>query len=593
VLHAHSAAELAAAALAKGNKEAGERLYAAIKQADQLRHQVAAARGVLAADEIVLADAQETLQIGTAAAVAAQATFDAAQAAFEAAKVHSDAAAAARAATTALQAELALLEKQELRQRAEVCEGVTEDAVAAAAHQKAPKGHAAAEEEQEVDPAQAALIALIVQHTCPPDPVAWETAERITADAQKFLYPASEVRQEAMAKLQDAQAAFHAAESARNRSARDLSAKQAAEREAVAAAATALDDGATVAQDLSGRSGWTALHLGAKAGHVALCELFVERGADLEARDNYNGTTALHSASAYGHTEVVALLLRRGADPNVVLLDSDGETPLMMASAFGHVEAVAELLHGGATLNATDIHGDSALHITAKRLQVAAYHALVEAGANTELRNNDAETAGDIMAAKKLKEAIKQNDRAAAVAALSAGVSLAQKLDSYRRDALHLAAKAGYVGLCELFVERGADLDAKDSFAMTALHSASAYGHTEVVSVLTHHGADANAANHEGVSALMLAGQYGHAETMREILRGGADIDATDKKLGESALHKSAKSGRKEAVRLLLSAGCDSGLVTKDGKNVAVVLWEAPKVKASRKAEIAKLLENP
>ena len=271
---------------------------------------------------------------------------------------------------------------------------------------------------------------------------------------------------------------------------------------------------------------------------MALCELFVERGADLEARDSYNSLTALHSASSYGHTEVVALLLRRGADPDVVLRDSDGQTPLMLASAFGHVDACVELLHGGAKLDLADIYGDTALHIAAKRLQVKAYEVLVEEGASAQLFNSDGERPGDIIAAKKLKDAIKQNDRAAAIAALrTPGVTVTQKLDSYRRDALHLAAKAGYVGLCELFLEHGANLDARDKFAMTALHSASSMGHAQVVSLLTQRDADANASDQEGVTALMLAAQNGHADTMREVLRGGADIDAADKKVSMCMLH--------------------------------------------------------
>ena len=57
-------------------------------------------------------------------------------------------------------------------------------------------------------------------------------------------------------------------------------------------------------------------------------------------------------------------------------------------------------------------------------------------------------------------------------------------------------------------------------------------------------------------------------------------------------------------MALLLSAGCDTTLRTKDmggigsgklkgGRDVSQVLWGSAKVKASRKAEIAKLLEHP
>ncbi len=545
---------------------------------------------MLAADEQSFAKAAQSHAAQAATVADAQSVLDIAESTLAEAKAASDAAAHARHAIAQLQSELQPLSKQTLKQRADESECIPAEAVVAACKDECP---------------QPTLVALIVQHECPANDVAWDAADKATAEAQQAFEDAIDSRVEAVSKQQEAAAGLHAAESARNRSKRDLTTKQAAEREAVAAAANALDSGATVAQDLSGLSGWTALHLAAKAGHVALCELFVERNADLEARDSFNSLTALHSASSYGHAEVVALLLRRGADPDVVLLDSDGQTPLMLASAFGHIGACAELLHGGAKLDVVDIYGDTALHIAAKRLQMNAYAALIDAGANAQVRNNDGEVPGDIIAAKKLKEAIKQNDRAAAVTALcTPGVKPNQKLDSYRRDALHLAAKAGYVVLCELFLEHGADLGARDKFAMTALHSASAYGHTQVVSLLTQHDADANASDQDGVTALMLAAQYGHANTMREVLRGGAYIDAIDTKMGETALHKSVRWGRKEAVQLLLSAGCNSSLKTKDiggigstkgkgGKNVVQVLWDSIKVKASRKAEIAKLLEHP
>ena len=87
-----------------------------------------------------------------------------------------------------------------------------------------------------------------------------------------------------------------------------------------------------------------------------------------------------------------------------------------------------------------------------------------------------------------------------------------------------------------------------------------------------------------------------------KVLRGGADINAADNKAGETALHKSTKMGRIEAVRLLLRAGCNIALKTKGGessgkvkggKNAVQMLWDSTKIKASRKAQIADLLEHP
>lgn len=54
-------------------------------------------------------------------------------------------------------------------------------------------------------------------------------------------------------------------------------------------------------------NGNTALMLAAKNGHVDCCQLLVERGADLSAR-NRHGETSIDVALAAGHAEVVTTL---------------------------------------------------------------------------------------------------------------------------------------------------------------------------------------------------------------------------------------------------------------------------------------------
>ena len=66
-------------------------------------------------------------------------------------------------------------------------------------------------------------------------------------------------------------------------------------------------------------------------------KLLLDRGAEIEAKDNYS-STALHLAATGGHAEVVKLLLDRGAA--IEAKDRDGRTALSMA---GRAEVV-ELL---------------------------------------------------------------------------------------------------------------------------------------------------------------------------------------------------------------------------------------------------------
>lgn len=62
------------------------------------------------------------------------------------------------------------------------------------------------------------------------------------------------------------------------------------------------------------RDGWTPLHYAASGPSTAVVELFLERGADIEA-PSPNKTTPLMMAAGYGAIDSADLLLQRGASP--------------------------------------------------------------------------------------------------------------------------------------------------------------------------------------------------------------------------------------------------------------------------------------
>ena len=69
-----------------------------------------------------------------------------------------------------------------------------------------------------------------------------------------------------------------------------------------------LDRGAKVQQ-----SGWSPIHYAATGPSVQIVELFLARGADVNA-ESPNGSTPLMMAARYGSEESANLLLSRGAD---------------------------------------------------------------------------------------------------------------------------------------------------------------------------------------------------------------------------------------------------------------------------------------
>ena len=94
--------------------------------------------------------------------------------------------------------------------------------------------------------------------------------------------------------------------------------------------------------DVKDTYGRTPLWLAAEQGHEAVVKLLLEKGAELEAKDEGGGGTPLGRAAEQGHEAVVKLLLEKGAELEAKDEDGGG-TPLGRAAGQGH-EAVVKLL---------------------------------------------------------------------------------------------------------------------------------------------------------------------------------------------------------------------------------------------------------
>lgn len=148
-----------------------------------------------------------------------------------------------------------------------------------------------------------------------------------------------------------------------------------------------LDDG--LAPDFEGKVIGTGVMIGAWYGNVAMMELFVARGADIN-KTNAFGEQALQHAAWQGRLEAVRWLVERGARINREGMEWGA---LHYAAFAGHGEVVRYLLDHGADINALSTNGSTPLMMAAREGREAIAKTLLAAGARRDIVNEHGEDA--------------------------------------------------------------------------------------------------------------------------------------------------------------------------------------------------------
>jgi len=133
-----------------------------------------------------------------------------------------------------------------------------------------------------------------------------------------------------------------------------------------------------------------ALILASANGHETVVKVLLEKGAEVDHRNNF-GPTALIEASANGREAIVKMLLEKGA--NVNLQREFGRTALMDAIQEGHVSVVQVLLENGAEVNHQDNDGWTALMVASERGREGVVNMLLEKGADVNIQNHNGKMA--------------------------------------------------------------------------------------------------------------------------------------------------------------------------------------------------------
>lgn len=216
-------------------------------------------------------------------------------------------------------------------------------------------------------------------------------------------------------------------------------------------------------QAWSGRE-TTPLHLAVKHNQLETAKILLESGKmDVNAREETDALTPLHLATELNYPEMVKLLIKHGAD--IEAKEENTLTPLArgIASANG-MEALQVLIDNGADVNAfSAVHAGSILYI------------LIRYGSNS---NNEE----SISIIRKIKFLIDN------------GADMENNLHPSESTALHLAARYSNLEAAQLFLERGANINAQRKDGDTPLHQVAQRLHIdtdyELATLYLNNGAD-------------------------------------------------------------------------------------------------------
>jgi ankyrin repeat protein len=317
--------------------------------------------------------------------------------------------------------------------------------------------------------------------------------------------------------------------------------------------------------------GTTALHWAVYRKDLELVQMLLDEDADPNIRNDY-GASPMTVASEHGDFAIMQALVEAGGD--IESPNDEGQTLLMAVARTGRLDTAKLLLEKGANANAVESWGgQSALMWAASQQQPEMIALLLEHGADVNARGKDHDWPRFVTSEPRTKP-----------------------LDLGGFTPLLYAAREGCVACVTALLDGGADIDMPDLWGQTPLILATLNLHYDTANVLIERGADIKRWDWWGRTALYNAidlhlmtsstrGDLPSTDTLtaldiaRTLLEKGAYVDmrlkaeppfrggdrgytdgSADSRVvsaGSTALHKAAKAGDVEAVKLLLEFGAN------------------------------------
>ncbi|KAM8995704.1 histone-lysine N-methyltransferase EHMT1 isoform 4-T4 [Ara ararauna] len=235
------------------------------------------------------------------------------------------------------------------------------------------------------------------------------------------------------------------------------------------------------------------LYFSARQGELQKVLLMLVDGIDPNFKmEHQNKRTPLHAAAESGHVDICHMLIQAGA--NIDSCSEDQRTPLMEAAENNHLETVKYLIKAGALVDPKDAEGSTCLHLAAKKGHYDVVQYLLSNGKMDVNCQDDGGWTPMIWATE-----YKHIELVKLLLAKGSDINIR---DNEENICLHWAAFSGCVDIAEILLAAKCDLHAVNIHGDSPLHIAARENRYECVVLFLSRGSDVTLKNKEGETPL-------------------------------------------------------------------------------------------
>ncbi|KAK2993182.1 hypothetical protein RJ640_030806 [Escallonia rubra] len=284
---------------------------------------------------------------------------------------------------------------------------------------------------------------------------------------------------------------------------------------------------------------------------------------DLSSNIPHLGRTIIHHAILCGNARAVNVLLNCGADVEfpVETTKRIEYRPIHMAARLGFAKVLQHLISAGCNLNSKTEAGETALMICTRYKRVDCFKLLASAGADFGLVNVADQCVKSIAGSMRWTRGFRQ-----AVLDLIRAGKVAHSSNSAVFSPLLFVTRANDIETLKKLMEQPEiDLDEQDKDGFSAVMVAAAAGHVEAFQLLVYAGADVNLHTKYRETAVSLSEASLNSDAFGKVLLEYARTKGNHCSGGIYALHRAARRGDLDSVRLYLNGGYDVNFPDRDG----------------------------